>query len=80
TNVQVFSFYSLAWYLVLQATLLTGNEISESGTAIILRQILEKNEEELTIFRREINKRGFIRQLQELYTELRTVNIQPEDL
>lgn len=47
---------------------------------MILRQILEKNEEELTIFRGEINKRGFIRQLQELYSELRTGNIQPEDL
>ncbi|HFU5939210.1 PD-(D/E)XK nuclease family protein [Enterococcus faecium] len=80
TNVQVFSFYRLAWYLLQQTTLLTGNELSESGSAMILRQILEKNEEELTIFRGEINKRGFTRQLQELYSELRTGNIQPEDL
>ncbi|MEO2701147.1 ATP-dependent helicase, partial [Enterococcus faecium] len=80
TNVQVFSFYRLAWYLLQQTTLLTGNELSESGSAMILRQILEKHEEELTIFRGEINKRGFIRQLQELYSELRIGNIQPEDL
>ncbi len=58
TNVQVFSFYRLAWYLLQQTTLLTGNELSESGSAMILRQILEKNEEELTIFRGEINKEG----------------------
>ncbi|WP_165006813.1 MULTISPECIES: PD-(D/E)XK nuclease family protein [unclassified Enterococcus] len=80
TNVQVFSFYRLAWYMLQQTTLLSGNEISEAGSAMILRQILEKNEENLTIFRGEINKRGFIRQLQDLYSELRAGNIRPEDL
>ncbi|EMF0078586.1 PD-(D/E)XK nuclease family protein [Enterococcus hirae] len=80
TNVQVFSFYRLAWYLLQQTTLLSGNELSESGSAMILRQILEKNEENLTIFRGEINKKGFIRQLQELHNELRIGNISPEDL
>ncbi|PWZ70209.1 ATP-dependent helicase, partial [Staphylococcus pseudintermedius] len=80
TNVQVFSFYRLAWYLLQQTTLLSGNELSESGSAMILRQILEKNEENLTIFRGEINKKGFIRQLQEWHNELRIGNISPEDL
>ncbi len=80
TNVQVFSFYRLAWYLLSQTTLLSGNELSEAGSAMILRQILEKNEEELTIFRGEINKKGFIQQLQELYNEMRVGNISPEDL
>lgn len=80
TNVQVFSFYRLAWYLLQQTTLLAGNELTESGTAMIFRQILEKNEENLTIFRGEINKKGFIQQLQELYNELRVGNIAPEDL
>ncbi|MBF8807952.1 MAG: PD-(D/E)XK nuclease family protein [Enterococcus lacertideformus] len=80
TNVQVFSFYRLAWYLLQRTTLLSGNELSESGSAMILRQILEKNEENLTIFRGEINKKGFIQQLQELYKELRIGNISPEDL
>ncbi|MGM9903920.1 MAG: PD-(D/E)XK nuclease family protein [Enterococcus sp.] len=80
TNIQVFSFYRLAWYLLQQTTLLSGNELSESGTAMILRQILEKNREELTIFRGEIRKKGFIRQLQELYGELQAGNIAPSDL
>ncbi|EOH89909.1 PD-(D/E)XK nuclease family protein [Enterococcus villorum] len=80
TNVQVFSFYRLAWYLLQQTTLLSGNELTESGSAMILRQILEKNEENLTIFRGEINKKGFIKQLQELYNELQIGKIAPEDL
>lgn len=42
TNMQVFSFYRLAWYLLQQTTLLTGSELTESGSAMILRQILEK--------------------------------------
>lgn len=79
-NVQVFSFYRLAWYLLQQTTLLSGKELSESGSAMIFRQILEKNEEHLTIFRGEIHKKGFIQQLQELYTELRIGNISAEDL
>ncbi|MBT9717847.1 PD-(D/E)XK nuclease family protein [Enterococcus durans] len=80
TNVQVFSFYRLAWYLLAQTTLLSGNELSEAGSAMILRQILEKNEEKLTIFRGEINKKGFIQQLQDLYNEMRVGNISPSDL
>lgn len=80
TNMQVFSFYRLAWYLLQQTTLLTGSELTESGSAMILRQILEKKQEELTIFRGEIRKKGFIRQLQELYSELQVGKISPVDL
>lgn len=80
TKVQVFSFYRLAWYILQQTTLLSGNSITESGSAMILRQILEKNREKLTIFRGEVNKKGFIKQLQELYEEMRTGNIHPSDL
>ncbi len=57
-------FYRLAWYLLAQTTLLSGNELSEAGSAMILRQI-GKNDKKLTIFRGEIKKKGFIQQLQD---------------
>ncbi|EOL46109.1 helicase-exonuclease AddAB, AddB subunit [Enterococcus phoeniculicola] len=80
TKVQVFSFYRLAWFFLQQTTLLSGNELSEAGAAMIFRQILEKEQENLTVFRGEVNKTGFIQQLYSLYTELKSGNITPEDL
>ncbi|MGM0124167.1 helicase-exonuclease AddAB, AddB subunit [Enterococcus sp. AZ194] len=80
TRVQVFSFYRLAWFFLQQTTLLSGNELSEAGAAMIFRQILEKEQENLTVFRGEVNKTGFIQQLYALYMELKNGNIAPEDL
>ncbi|KAF1296584.1 ATP-dependent helicase [Enterococcus sp. JM4C] len=80
TRVQVFSFYRLAWFFLQQTTLLSGNELSEAGAAMIFRQILEKEQEQLTVFRGEVNKTGFIQQLYSLYMELKGGNIAPEDL
>jgi ATP-dependent helicase/nuclease subunit B len=80
TKIQVFSFYRLAWYFLQQTTLLSGSELSEAGSAMLLRQVLAKRQEELTVFRGEINKKGFIKQLQDLYNELQTGNITPDDL
>lgn len=79
-RLQVFSFYRLAWYYLQHTEYYSLEVLSEAGAAMILRRILKENQEQLTIFRGEISKPGFIKQLIELVTELKDGNIQPEDL
>ncbi|MFP9075892.1 hypothetical protein, partial [Enterococcus faecalis] len=54
--------------------------ITDTGATMILRKILLDLEEELILFRGEINKPGFIQQLLSLYQEMQTSNIATEDL
>lgn len=47
---------------------------------MILRKILHEQREELTIFRGEVNKTGFIQQLVHFYQEMQIGNVTVEDL
>lgn len=77
---QVFSFQRLAWYFLQRDGQVPGNILSEAGNAMILRKILHEQREELTIFRGEVNKTGFIQQLVSFYQEMQIGNITVEDL
>lgn len=77
---QVYSFNRLAWYFLQRTGQFGGTMISEVGSAMILRKVLESVAEELVIFRGEITKKGFIAQLLELYKEFQLGNIQLADV
>lgn len=77
---QVYSFNRLAWYFLQRTGQFGGTMISEVGSAMIMRKVLESLTEQLTIFRGEINKSGFIAQLIELYKEFQLGNIHAEEL
>lgn len=77
---QVYSFNRLAWYFLQRTGQFGGTMISEVGSAMIMRKVLESLTEQLTIFRGEINKSGFISQLIELYKEFQLGNIHAEEL
>lgn len=77
---QVFSFQRLAWYFLQKNGQIPGNILSEAGNAMILRKILHEQREELTIFRGEVNKTGFIQQLVRFYQEMQIGNVTVEDL
>lgn len=77
---QVFSFHRLAWYFLQQTGLLSKNVISEVGSAMIMRRVLQDLAEQLTVYRGEVSKEGFIQQLLDLFLELQMGNISPEDL
>lgn len=77
---QVFSFQRLAWYFLQRDGQVPGNILSESGNAMILRKILHEQREELTIFRGEVNKTGFIQQLVGFYQEMQIGNVTVDDL
>ncbi|WP_137608556.1 PD-(D/E)XK nuclease family protein [Enterococcus pingfangensis] len=77
---QVFSFQRLAWYFLQRDGQVPGNILSEAGNAMILRKILQEQREELTIFRGEVNKTGFIQQLVGFYQEMQIGNVTVADL
>lgn len=77
---QVFSFQRLAWYFLQRDGQVPGNLLSEAGNAMILRKILQEQREELTIFRGEVNKTGFIQQLVGFYQEMQIGNVTVDDL
>lgn len=77
---QVFSLYRLAWYYLQQTGLLAKETVSEAGSAMILRKTLQETAEQLTIYRGEITKPGFIQQVLDLQKELQTGNVTPDDL
>ncbi|MHC5229703.1 PD-(D/E)XK nuclease family protein [Enterococcus sp. LJL99] len=80
TRLQVFSFYRLAWYYLQNTKYYSSELLTEAGAAMIFRKILVENEEQLQVFRGEVNKAGFIQQLYELYEEMKDGNIAIDDL
>ncbi len=79
-NLQTFSFSRLAWYLLKKSPIFQQQQLSEAGLSMLVRKILMEKEQELILFRREANKEGFIKQLTDLFLELRSGRIEEEDL
>jgi len=80
TNLQVFSFARLAWYLLGDTDLATGESLSESGTAMLFRKILLENKQDIHLFAGELQKSGFITQIIDLFDEFAKGKITQEDL
>ncbi|WP_314064302.1 PD-(D/E)XK nuclease family protein [uncultured Vagococcus sp.] len=79
-RLQVFSFSRLAWYYLQHTALYQDEHLSEAGTHMLIRKILLEQAENLTIFRGEVNKAGFIEQLADLFSELQDGSIDLVDL
>lgn len=79
-NLQVFSFSRLAWYFMKDNKIYQHKQLSDAGMAMLLRKILLENRDELILFRKEVDKKGFIEQLITLFKEFFAGNITPADL
>ncbi|MCT8309601.1 PD-(D/E)XK nuclease family protein [Tetragenococcus halophilus] len=77
---QVYSFNRLAWYFLQDSENISGQTISDTGSAMIMRKVLLTVSDQLIIFRGEINKEGFIAKLLELYKEFQLGNITVDTL
>lgn len=77
---QVYSFNRLAWYFLQDSGQINGQSISDTGSAMIMRKVLDALTEELLIFRGEVKKEGFIAKLLELYQEFQLGNISSDNL
>ncbi|KFN91237.1 ATP-dependent nuclease, subunit B [Tetragenococcus muriaticus 3MR10-3] len=54
---QVYSFNRLAWYFLQDSGQINGQSISDTGSAMIMRKVLDALTEELLIFRGEVKKK-----------------------
>lgn len=79
-RLQVFSFSRLAWYLLQDKPIYQQSQLSESGLSMLMKKILQKEEENLTIFRGASHEEGFVQRLVSLFSELRNGKIIPSDL
>ncbi|KLD57059.1 hypothetical protein WP50_36545 [Lactiplantibacillus plantarum] len=80
TQVQVFSFTRLAWYLMKNEAAYQVPRLSAAGIDMLLYRILQRHADELRLFGGEISQTGFVTQLAREINELQTANLQPEDV
>jgi ATP-dependent helicase/nuclease subunit B len=79
-RLQVFSFSRLAWYLLQDQPIYQRPQLTESGLGMLMKRILEEEEQQLSIFRGASQEAGFIERLVTLFMELRNGRISPADL
>lgn len=79
-QVQVFSFSRLAWYLLQDTDLYAKPRLTQTGLSMLIRKLLLDFEDELTIYRGEVRKNGFVQKLSDLFFELRSGRISQDDL
>lgn len=79
-DLQVFSFTRLAWFFLKDEPIFQKRQLSDAGISMLIRKVLMEKEEELILFRKEVDKEGFITQLADLFRELRAGRITVEDL
>ncbi len=72
---QVYSFHRLAWYFLQSSGEYKEKNVSEAGSAMLMRKVLSTISNQLTMFRGEIAHAGFIDQLLKLYQEFQMGNI-----
>lgn len=79
-RLQVFSFSRLAWYYMQQTKSYQETRLSHSGKFMLIRKSLITCQDNLTLFKREVDRPGFIQQLLELFDEMEQGNISPLEL
>lgn len=73
---QVYSFQRLAWYFLERSGNLGKPVLNETGSILLMRKVLTQISEQLVLYRREVNQKGFIAQLLELYQEFQLGKIE----
>lgn len=79
-RLQVFSFSRLAWYLLQNKAIYQQPQLTESGLGMLVKRILQAEEQNLSIFRGASQQTGFIERLVTLFSELRNGKVSSEDL
>lgn len=79
-NLQVFSISRLAWYYLQDTAIYNQTQLTETGLSMLVRKLLQENEQTLTIFRGQSTQQGFVEKLTALFMEMRNGRIGFEDL
>ncbi|MGX7418762.1 helicase-exonuclease AddAB subunit AddB [Carnobacterium gallinarum] len=79
-RLQIFSFSRLAWFFLQDTDVFIRPQLTNAGLSMLVRKLLLEHEEELSIYRGEVRKSGFVQQLTDLFLELRSGRINEIDL
>lgn len=66
---QVLTFKRLAWHVLQEVGGITRNEVDGFGYRMLIRSVLEENEQQFKLFKQAANKRGFTEQISDLMKE-----------
>lgn len=80
SQVQVFSFTRLAWFFMKNEPIYQLPRISPAGLNMLIYQIIQSHADQLTIFRGEVTRPGFISQLTAQLAEFRVGQVTAADL
>ncbi|APU71371.1 PD-(D/E)XK nuclease family protein [Companilactobacillus crustorum] len=79
-NVQTFSFSRLAWYFLRDSSDYNLETLTQTKSAMLLKEIIQKNQSHLKIFSGMINKPGFLDQMISQFDEFLNGQVQPDDI
>ncbi|MBW1604936.1 PD-(D/E)XK nuclease family protein [Lactobacillus sp. Sy-1] len=80
TNVQVFSLTRLAWFFLSHEAAYQIPRLSAAGVNMLIYQIINDHQDELTVFRGESGQPGFINQIASQIAEMEAGRVSAADL
>ena len=74
-RLNVYSFRRLAWFLAQQTDYQESRHLSDVGQMMVIQKVLSYLKDDLTVYRGEVNRIGFMQKLKDLFNELINGNI-----
>ncbi|WP_099221991.1 helicase-exonuclease AddAB subunit AddB [Listeria costaricensis] len=79
-NLQVYSFNRLAFRVLQETGGLSNTFLTTTGMEMLVRDAIRENESQLKIFKRAANKKGFYKELVQLFKEMKQYEIDKETM
>ncbi|SFR56483.1 helicase-exonuclease AddAB subunit AddB [Anaeromicropila populeti] len=79
-NVDVLSFLRLSYRIFEELGKSKVSILEETGKSMLVRKALEEKKEELSVFKADMRKQGFVEEIKSLISELLQYSIEPQQL
>lgn len=79
-HAQIFSFSRLAWRVLQESGGLARTFLTDSGLEMIIRKIMIEKQDELYLFGRNASKKGFIKELEQIFKEMKQYCVDKEQI
>lgn len=79
-HTQIFSFSRLAWRILQESGGLARTFLTDSGLEMVIRKIMIEKQDELQLFGRNASKKGFIKELEQIFKEMKQFCVEQEEL
>lgn len=77
-NIQVYSFNRVAWRVLSETGGLGRTFLTRTGTEMLLREVVKEEADKLHVFHKSAKKRGFYKELTELFKEFKQYEVEQE--